>query len=143
MRVGVLDLLIAMAAFMFGTLAIQGIYYAFDVAMTRSSPTGIALGIVAGLAVYLIATPIIYQRLQMRPLWYPLCPTCRDKNRFWAFEAAKPNWPRENVRCFTCGTTLELWYGPVTNGSESLIRIPTFALIWPQSFGRWRRIDVK
>jgi hypothetical protein len=82
MRFAVRDLLIAMAAFLLGMFAIQGIYHALGFAMTRLTPTGYALGLVAGLAIYLIVTPIIYQRLQMRPLWYPLCPTCRDKNRF-------------------------------------------------------------
>lgn len=143
MRFAMRDLLIAMTAILLGTLAIQGIYYVFGFASTRSSPIGIAFGMVAGLTIYLVATPVIYQRLHMRPLWYPLCPTCRKKNRFWAFEAAKPKWPRENVRCFTCGNTLELWYGSLPNDSGSLIKTPTFVLICPQSFGRWRRIDVK
>jgi hypothetical protein len=143
MRFSLPDLLIATAALLLGLFAIEGIYRGVDFPLTRLSPLGFALGIVAGLAIYLAVTPVIYQRLQMRPLWYPLCPTCRDKNRFWAFESVKPNWPRENVRCFTCGTTLELWYGPIPIGSESSARAPAFALIWPQSFGRWRRIDIK
>src|SRR5258708_4870063 len=140
MRLWLHDLLIAIAAVLFGMFATEGIYYALGFPVTRLSPMGTALGIVAGVALYLVATPVTYQRLQMRPMWYPLCPTCRDKNRFWAFEAAKPSWPRENVCCFTCGTTLKLWYGPGPNDSESSINAPTFALIWPQSFGRWRRI---
>ena len=139
MRFAVRDLLIAMTAFLLGTFMAQAICHVFGFAMTES--IGIGLSIIAGLVIYLAATPIIYQRLHMRPLWYPLCPTCRDKNRFWGFETAKPSWPRENVRCFTCGTILELWYGQVPNDSESLGQTPTFLLTWPQSFGRWRRID--
>jgi hypothetical protein len=143
MRLRVHDLLIAIAAVLLGMFAVQGICYVLGFPLARLSAMEYALGIVAGVALYLVVTPVIYQRLHMRPMWYPLCPTCRDKNRFWAFEAAKSSWPRENVRCFTCGTTLELWYGPRPNDSGSSINAPTFALMWPQSFGRWRRIDVK
>jgi uncharacterized membrane protein YgdD (TMEM256/DUF423 family) len=87
MRFAVRDLLIAMAAFLLGMFAIHGIYNALGFALTGLTPTGYALGLVAGPAIYLLVTPIIYQRLQMRLSWYPLCPTCWDKNRFWAFEA--------------------------------------------------------
>lgn len=142
-RFSLLDLLIAMTAVLLGTLVVEGIGNMFGFAMATSRPIGILLGIVAGLAIYLITTPLIYQRLRMRPLWYPLCPTCRDKNRFWQFEGSNSNWPRESVRCRACGTVLELWYGPVPNDLESPVMAPTHALLWPQSFGRWRRIDQK
>jgi hypothetical protein len=143
MRFSLLDLLIGMTAVLFGTLGAEGVAHMFGFAMATSPPTGIAVGIVAGVAIYLIATPGIYQRLRMRPLWYPLCPTCKDRNRFWRFEAAKPKWPREDVRCFSCDTRLELWYGPKPTDSASGFTTPTFVLIWPQSVGRWRRIDVE
>jgi hypothetical protein len=135
------DLLIAMATFMVGLFVVQGIYHVLGFTVPRSSLVKIALGISAGLAIYLAVTPVIYQRLRMRPMWYPLCPTCGDKNRFWAFGTTKPDWPREMVRCFSCGTVLELWYGPVPSGSEPSEESPSFSLIWPQSFGRWRRIE--
>jgi hypothetical protein len=141
MRFAVRDLLIAATAFLLGIFAIQTTCRTVGFAMRES--IGIALGTIAGLAIYLVATPVIYQRFHMRPLWYPLCPICRDRNRFWAFKTAMPNWPRENVRCFTCGTILEIWYNPTPNDSRPLAKAPTFALIWPQSFGRWRRIDSK
>jgi nitrate reductase gamma subunit len=71
MRLALPDLLIAMVAFLFGAIAIQVIYHVFGFPMTRSSPLEYAFGMVAGLAIYLAVTPIIYRRLKMRPLWYP------------------------------------------------------------------------
>ena len=143
MRYSLRDLVVVTLAFVVGLLVVRIINHAFGLPLKLdSSWLAFALGVVAGLAIYLVATPPIYQRFHMRPLWYPLCPKCRDKNRFWKFEAARPNWPRENVMCCSCGTTLELWYGQVSD-SVPTPGAPAYALIWPHSFGRWRRIDEK
>jgi len=139
MRLSLLDLFIGMTAVLLGILAVEGVGH-IGFARVTPRPTGIVLGIAAGVTIYLTTTPMIYQRLRMRPLWYPLCPTCRDKNRLWQFESAKPKWPREKVRCSCCGTELELWYGAKTADPYSS-GTPTFILVWPQSFGRWQRLD--
>jgi hypothetical protein len=71
MRFSLLDLLIGMMAVPLGTLAVEGAGHMFGFAIVTSRPIGIALGIVAGATIYLVTTPLIYQRLRMRPLWYP------------------------------------------------------------------------
>ena len=63
MRFSLLDLLIGMTAVLVGTLAVEGVGPMFGFAMVTSRPIGIGLGIIADLAIYLITTPLIYQRL--------------------------------------------------------------------------------
>jgi hypothetical protein len=98
----------------------------------------ILLAILAGLAVYLIFAPLLYQRLHMRPLLFPKCPKCRHGNRWYWFAKAKPDWPREVVTCAVCRTEIELWYGKPKEVSKTM---PGFELCWPQSWGRWAVIQ--
>jgi len=100
-----------------------------------SPPTEALLGIGLGLLFCLAVTPFIYRRFHWRPLLYPLCPQCGDKNRVFLFVSAKPNWPLEQIACCKCHSLLDLWYEPLYADTAVSANLPSFTLLWPQSFG--------
>ena len=91
------------------------------------------------LVTYLVASSFIYSRLRWRPMWYPLCPTCKDADRLFRFPSVKPAWPREEISCCKCGSVIELWYQEGVNTVSQSGSLPSFTLLWPRSWGRWRR----
>jgi hypothetical protein len=139
MRFSLIDLLLGVALGLLGVVPVLVAKHFLGWTPTRLS--GECLVLFLGAVFYLIASPFIYQRLHLRPLWYPLCPKCKNANRFFHFPAAKPTWPREEVVCCTCGCSLELWYGPTPKDAGVSPTSRSFALVWPQSCGRWRRRD--
>lgn len=133
------DLLIAMGAVLLGELIYAALEQRFR--FTAVGPMDGVVGAFAGIIIYLVASPLIYRGFKMRPMWHPRCPSCRDANRFWAYSTRKPNWPREQIRCSNCGTMVELWYVGAPSSDSSANSLPSFALLWPQSLGRWQRLD--
>jgi hypothetical protein len=133
------DLSIAMGAVLFGELIYAALEQMFW--FTAMRPVDGVVGAFAGIIIYLVASPFIYRSFKMSPMWHPRCPSCRDAKRFWAYSTKKPNWPREQIRCSNCGTDVELWYEGAPSSESSANSSRGFALLWPQSLGRWQRLD--
>ncbi len=133
MRFSLIDLL--MASVIGGVGTALGSYVLGHEPQRKLEPLAILVGVIACFAVL----PPIYRRLHMRPLWYPKCPSCKDKNRWYHFAEPLPRWPRDRIVCATCQTEIDLWYEPPTE-TEVSITTPSFQLLWPQSWGRWRSL---
>ena len=89
-------------------------------------------GLLAGAITYLLLSPLIYRRFRIRPMWFPKCPVCKDKNRWFRFVDRKPNWPRDRIVCSSCSADVELWYER-PNKADVATTTPGFELLWPQS----------
>ena len=97
-----------------------------------------ALGLLLAMGFYLVFTPLLYRRLRMPPLNLPRCPQCRDANRhFWI---GRISWPRAEMMCAICGRISELWFEAPETPQISR-EMPSFLLVWPQSWGRWRALS--
>ncbi len=129
MRFGVADLLISIACMAFGILV------NFMIAVRIS----LVFSLMLGTGIYLVVTPWIYQKLCFRPLWFPLCPQCKDKNRLYYAPTVQPDWPMGEITCARCLTKIELRYNSEKNEAIRNDAV-CFQLVWPQSWGRWRRI---
>ena len=140
MRLWLSDLLMAIALMLLG-MVVPLLVLKHLCGDPLSRLLGESLAVFLGITVYCLVSRLIYQRFHLCPMWYPLCPKCGNGNRFYRFPAAKPTWPREVVTCCTCGCFLELWYGPMPKHADSSPTSPSFALVWPHSQGRWRRLN--
>jgi len=97
---------------------------------------------ICAIVVHFIVTPLIYRRFHLRPMIVPRCPYCRDKNRWFYYEKQKVQWPMDIIICASCGMALELWYD-LPNAAHISETLPSFRLLWPQSWGgRWRIISL-
>ena len=135
MRFSLFDLLIGIVVSTAGFLV-----GSFLARLASVEQFALLLGLPLALSAYLLITPLIYQRLHLRPLLLPRCPHCKDKNRHFWFEQSKADWPRDVIICGICKTPLELWYEPPHDANVSA-SMSSFQLIWPQSWGRWRVIS--
>ena len=102
---------------------------------------GLFLGLALGAIIYLVLGSVIYRHFHWRPMWYPLCPKCKDRSRFFLLPQQKPDWPRETIICYNCGASVGLWYEPATTHTDLTDVAGSFTLVWPQCWGRWRRND--
>ncbi len=89
---------------------------------------------------HFVITPLIYRRFHLRPMLVPRCPRCKDRNRWFYYEKRKPDWPRDVIICSVCKNALELWY-ELPQDAHVSETMPSFRLVWPQSWGRWRIIS--
>jgi hypothetical protein len=133
MRFNLIDVLIGVALMSIGTL--------LTLFILGPEPRRyvLPLGLLAGLGGYFVLSPLIYRRFRIRPMWFPKCPACKDKNHWFRFVERKPDWPRDRIVCSACRAKLELWYEPPKDEDVSTTA-PSFELLWPQSWGRWRPI---
>jgi hypothetical protein len=134
MRFTVFDLLILVATYLPGNLL--GLYISH-----KHFPGKIELvvALLSGFLSYMAITPPLYRWLHLRPLLLPRCPYCHDKDRFYYRPKIQPDWPIGELICAKCGKMVELWYDDPypTPPDRGLVR---FKLLWPYSFGRWRRM---
>ena len=137
MRFNLLDLLIGIACGVFG--AVSGVSLA---RLANSEHLFLFLSSLLALLVYLLVTPSLYRRFHLRPMLYPLCPHCKEKNRWYWFEKTAPDWPRDVVTCSNCKQSLELWY-EATETVQVSTDLLSYQLVWPQSWGRWQAIVSK
>lgn len=133
MRFNLIDLLIGVALMSIGPLL------ALVTLGPESRRLMLPLGLLSGTVAYLVLSPPIYRRFQIRPMWFPKCPACKDKNRWFKFVERKPRRPRDCVVCSVCHADVVLWYEPPKDTDVSATK-PSFELLWPQSWGRWRPI---
>lgn len=70
----------------------------------------ILLALISGALAYLLLAPLIYHRFKLRPLMFPQCPKCKDKNRGYYFASPKPDWPHDRITCTACQIDIDLWY---------------------------------
>jgi hypothetical protein len=138
MRLSLRDLIIAILLLLFGAAVLTAL-------LGRERASEWLLLEIArwfgAVVIYLAASALIYNRLRWRPMWYPLCPTCKDANRLFRFSSVRPAWPKEEITCRNCGSLIEVWYDDGLKTVDKSAALPSFALIWPQSLGRWRRVD--
>lgn len=133
MRFNLIDVLIGVALMSIGPLL------ALVILGPESRRLLLPLGLLFGTVTYLVLSPPLYRRFRMRPMWFPKCPTCKDKNRWFYFTKPKPDWPRDLSICSGCRADVELWYESPKDADVSSTT-PSFELLWPQSWGRWRAI---
>ena len=135
MRFSLTDLLIAMGTTLTGTFI--GVMAAHSIGRPQWD---ILSALIFGLLAYLLLTPLIYRRFKLRPLLFPQCPKCKDKNRGYYFASAKPDWPKDHITCAACQTDIDLWYEAPKHQLPSAPK-HSFQLLWPQSWGRWRNVS--
>lgn len=138
MRFSLLDLLIGIGC---GTA--PGACVGFFIAgLSGHKHLALVMALSLALVSYFLITPSIYRWFHLRSLVVPRCPHCHEKNRWYWYEKAKADWPHDVIMCATCKNTLELWY-EVPQDAEISTTMPSFQLLWPQSWGRWRMIADK
>ncbi len=89
---------------------------------------------------YFVFTPLIYRKFRFRPLLFPRCPHCKDANRHYQFLGI--DWRRDLLKCGTCQSILEVWYD-APEEEEVSRELASFQLLWPQSWGRWRVLNLR
>ena len=87
---------------------------------------------------YVLLTPIIYRIFRLKALWLPKCPNCGSKHRHYIWHIEESIWPREVIYCGTCKQKIILWYSIIKKKEDTAV--PQYLLLWPQSWGRWKRI---
>jgi hypothetical protein len=137
MRFSLIDLLILIACFAFGCVAVAGIAHWLgygQLSAFRLQLFGDSLGVVF----FFIFTPPIYRRLRLLPLFIPRCPHC--KKLPGGYRITEARWPRQVIVCSLCQNPTELWWrkSAMTDVSKTM---PSILLNWPESIGRWRLIS--
>ncbi len=88
---------------------------------------------------HMVLTSIIYRAFKLKAHWLPKCPTCGNKHRHYFWFVEESVWPSEVVYCGNCNQKVVLFYEETsTHGDDSTV--PRFLLLWPQSWGRWKRM---
>lgn len=133
MRFATHDLLVGIAAMALGVI---GVYCGpFKFSLVGS--------ILLGSVIYFGVSPMLYQKLRLKPLTFPLCPRCRDKNRLYYAVKSDSDWPKQEVLCAACSARLKLWYEREVSHPEDSPELYQFELVWPHSWGRWQQIKTK
>lgn len=103
-----------------------------------NSPLRIIFWIIMSMLFYAFITSLLYGYLKLRPMMLPLCPKCRDWNKY--YRTTFSDWPIERVQCATCGqmvTVVSKKNAILDPDQDSVV----FLLQWPRSLSlRWKRL---
>lgn len=91
--------------------------------------------------IYVVFAPLVYRGFRIRPPILPRCPQCGDANRRYVLAAKTEDGPFDVIVCTSCNETVQIWYR-APKSARVAKSFPSFQLVWPYSWGRWRRIWV-
>jgi hypothetical protein len=131
MRLGLIDLLIAIASTAVGAIAWQFV--------SPGASPGIQMGggILIGIGIYLVLIYPVYRGLKLLPMILPRCPCCSQFQQ--GFHILNGEWPRIRFRCPTCSGEFVIWHNGRPDSSETW-ECPVLALKWPYALGRYKRM---
>lgn len=137
MRFSFIDLAILTAFLLCGCIAVPFVFRmgGFPPPSLRAK---FAIGDLIGAAAYLALSPPINLRLRLLPLRLSPCPHCGRLPG--GYRVIQARWPSARVRCGLCDRDADCWMRRPDPGAISR-EVPGLLLCWPQSIGRWRRID--
>ena len=131
MRLGLLDLLFAIASVAVGTFSWQFVN-------PEATPLfRIGGGLLVGSGIYLALVYPVYRGLKLLPMILPRCPCCGVFQQ--GFHILGGEWPRISFRCPTCCGEFVIWHNGKPSSAE-LWDHPVLALKWPYALGRYVRM---
>jgi hypothetical protein len=131
MRLGLPDLLFAIASVALGTL-----FWQF-VNPEATSLYRIGGGLFVGSCLYLALVYPVYRVLKLLPMILPRCPCCGVFPQ--GLHILGGDWPRIRFRCPTCDGEFVIWHNGKPGCEESWDH-PVLALKWPYALGRYKRM---
>lgn len=131
MRLGLIDLLIAIFFGSVGAAAPLPLYRLFPSCLTAAAIP------VCAVCLYLTVAAPIYRKLRLKPLLLPRCPCCAKSQDGFQFI---PSWPRVHFRCLSCEGRFVIWFNGEIGDGETW-ETPVLVLKWPYVLGRYRRVD--
>ena len=136
MRASLFDLIIAIA---FTAIPVMIVAWLFPPkSQFEAVVTMVVWPLVSMVVFWLPTSSFLYRRLQIRPMYLPKCPACRDANRHYFTVSMK--WPQERIECAICQQQIDLQLDR-SDEEPSQADVPSFRLFWPYSFGgRWQRV---